>query len=284
MRRVVVGALSLGLALTFAALGSVSSAAAAGSIGISDDGVTYGSTYPGTLFDSVAHLVPTDSDSESFFIRNDTGSAGFLRVVLRNVVFSDAAYGAALSVSASTPSKTGTAQPLTAATPCVVLVEGQTVQPGEIVPISAVVALGDLTGTAGQNATAEMSLRVELHDTSTGSLPTNPCILASPGTDVIVVPPAAPTGAGARPPAGTQPGDFVVVPNPGVVEPGEEPGSLPAQPQGNVTGMDPNTWLLYEERWWFVMLLAFVVGSLCFMIVDWRRQWRARHDGTEASA
>ena len=279
MRRFLVGAITLGIAL--AGIVPATSASAAGSITISDDGVTYGPAYPGTLYDSLYRLVPTDSESESFYIRNDTSNAGFLRIVLRNVSFNDPAYAAALSLSASTPTSTGSAVPISAAAPCAVLVQGQTVQPGETVHVSTVLALGDLTGKAGQNATAAFSIRVELHDTSTGSLPANACTLGTPGTDVVVVPPVDPpaTAGGA---GGT--GDFVVVPEPGVVEPGEDPGTLPADPQGNLTGIEPNTWLLYEERWWFVMLLAFVVGSLGFMIMDWRRQRLARQDEMETNA
>ena len=279
MRRFLVGAITLGIAL--AGIVPATSASAAGSITISDDGVTYGAAYPGTLYDSLYRLVPTDSESESFYIRNDTSNAGFLRIVLRNVSFNDAAYAAALTVSASTPAATGSAVPISAAAPCAVLVQGQTVQPGESVHISTVLALGDLTGKAGQNATAQFSLRVELHDTATGSLPANACTLGTPGTDVVVVPPVDPPATAGGAGGG---GGFVVVPDPGVVEPGEDPGTLPADPQGNLTGIDPNTWLLYEERWWFVMLLAFVVGSLCFMIVDWRRQGLARRDEMETNA
>jgi len=269
-------------AVVFGTLVVASSAAtaahAAGSIGVSDDGVTFGASYPGSLFDSIAHLVPMDSDSESFYIRNDTTEAAFLRIVLRDVTYSDAAYGAALSLSASTSARTGTPTPLTSATPCVVLVEGQTVQPGQVVPISAVLALGNLDGSAGQNATAAMTMRIELHDTSTGSLPVTACTTTptAPGTDVIVVPRPRP-GTGQNGASPTSPDIETGVQAPD----GETIGEFPGENQSSV---DPNTWLLYEERWWFVMLLAFVVGSLCFMIVDWRRQRRIRQDETGTGA
>ena len=277
MRRIVLGGIGLGLAL--ATLAPAAPAHAAGSIGISDDGVTFSSTFSGTLFDESWVLVPLDSESEVFYIRNETADPAFLRIVLRNVSYTDAAYGAALSVSASTPAASGAPAPLTTASPCVVLVEGQTVQPNEVVPVTAVLALGDLSGAAGQNATAQLDLRVELHDTSTGSLPAADCTTpaGTPRTDVVVVPrprPAAGGGGAATVPPATTPETQPATPE-------TDPGALPGENQSNI---EPNTFLLYEERWWFVMLLAFVAGSLCFMISDWLRRKRDLEDETETSA
>jgi len=278
MRRIIIGAIGLGLALS--ALAPATPAHAAGSIGISDDGVTYGTAYAGTLFDESWVLVPLDSESESFYIRNDTTEPAFLRITLRDVTYSDPAYGAALTVSATTPAESGSPRSLTSATPCAILVEGQTVLPGEVVPITAVLALGDLDGSVGQNATAAMSIRVELHDTSTGSLPAAACSTPSgtPGTDVVVVPPPRPhSGIGKG--SGTP---VAVVPEADPQTPDEtDPGQLPGVNQSNI---EPNTYLFYEERWWFVFLVAFVVGTLCFMIVDWVRRRRGLEDETETGA
>lgn len=261
-------------------LSAAGPAYAAGSIGISDDGVTYDTAYPGTLYDSIAHFVPMDSATESFYIRNDTGQPGFLRVTLRDVSFSEAQYGAALSISASTPAQSGAPKSLASATPCVVLVEGQTVQPGEVVPIATVLALGDLDGQSGQSATANLTVRVELHDTSTGSLPAAACTTApsTPGTDIIVVPPTRPAGGSGTIAKPATPDEAVVVPP---ASPETEPGELGGE---NQSFIDPNTWLLHEERWWLVLLLAFAAGSLCFMIVDWVRGRRGLEDETETSA
>lgn len=278
MRRIIVGAIGLGLAL--AALAPATPAHAAGSIGISKDGVTYGTSFPGTLFDQTWVLVPLDTESESFYIRNDTAEPAFLRITLRDVTYSDPAYGAALTVSATTPAESGSPRSLTSATPCAILVEGQTVAPGEVVPITAVLALGDLNGAVGQNATADFSVRVELHDTSTGALPAGACSTptGTPATDVVVVPPSRPhTGTGK---AGGTP--VTVAPETGTETPEEDdPGQLPGVNQSNI---EPNTYLFYEERWWFVFLVAFVVGTLCFMIVDWVRRKRGLEDETETGA
>lgn len=278
MRLHLAGAIGLGLVLV--TVGAAAPAHAAGDIGISDDGVTFGSSYPGTLFDSTGILVPLDSESESFYIRNETTEPAFLRITLRDVTYSDPAYGAVLTVSASTPAATGSPRSLMSATPCAILVEGQTVQPGEVVPITAVLALGDLNGSAGQNATADMSIRVELHDTSTGSLPAAACSTpaGTPGTDVVVVPRPRPHSGNGR--TGGTPA--TVVPETGTETPEEtDPGELPGVNQSNI---EPNTYLFYEERWWFVFLVAFVVGTLCFMIVDWVRRRRGLEDETETGA
>jgi hypothetical protein len=280
MRRILVGAIGLGLALS--ALAPSTPAHAAGSIGISDDGVTYGSAFPGTLFDETWVLVPLDSESESFYVRNDTSEPAFLRITLRDVSYSDPAYGAALTVSASTLTAIGSPRALSAATPCAILVEGQTVQPGEVVPITAVLELGDLTGSAGQNATADFTMRVELHDTSTGALPAAACSTptGTPSTDVVVVPPSRPQGGYGR--TGGTP--TTVVPETGTeteTPDDADPEELPGVNQSNI---EPNTFLYFEERWWFAFLAAFAVGTLCFMIVDWVRRRRALEDETETGA
>lgn len=273
MRRIVVGAIGLGVAM--ATLAPATPALAAGSIGISDDGVTFSSAYSGTLFDESWVLVPLDSEAETFYIRNETADPAFLRIVLRDVSFSDAAYGAALSASASTQSATGTPKPLTSATPCVVLVEGETVQPGAVVPITAVLELGDLSGSAGQNATADMSIRVELHDTSTGQLPPADCSTppGTPSTEVVVVPPSRPGYIGGGKPAGSP---ITVDPETGTETP--DPEELPTVNQSNI---EPNTYLWFEERWWFLFFVAFVVGRQWFMIGEWVRRRRGLEDETE---
>src|SRR5690554_7140761 len=76
--------------------------AAPGGVEVSPDGVHYSSNYSGALFTDIDHLVPGDSDTAIFYLRNSATEPGFLRITLRDVVTSNADFANALSMQAST--------------------------------------------------------------------------------------------------------------------------------------------------------------------------------------
>ncbi len=145
----------------------------------STDGITYSPSLTGPLFNGIALLVPGDSQSASFWVRNVSGSAGYLRVVLSDVIASSTVIADEITVRSSTPATIGTAVPLSSAAPCRVLVEGDFVPSGSAVKVTATLALGNLTGTAGQKDTASMSLGIGMSDAAVGSLPPTSCNGAS---------------------------------------------------------------------------------------------------------
>ena len=71
---IAVGAVLLGL--------GVPPASAAGELGLSPDGATWGSALPGPLFDPSFRWVPGDSEVRSFYVRNQSGDDGVLDVTL----------------------------------------------------------------------------------------------------------------------------------------------------------------------------------------------------------
>lgn len=77
-RRVLVSLL-LGVLTT---LGLSGTAHAAGELGVSPDGVTWGSTLPAPLFDPAFRWVPGDVEVASFFVRNQDPETGVLQVVM----------------------------------------------------------------------------------------------------------------------------------------------------------------------------------------------------------
>lgn len=60
------------------------SAQAADEIGVSRDGVTWSSSLPGGLFDSISLWVPGDSETEAFYVRNQGPSNAFLTIEARS--------------------------------------------------------------------------------------------------------------------------------------------------------------------------------------------------------
>lgn len=145
----------------------------------STDGINYAPALPGPLFSTINLVVPGDSQSASFWVRNTSASAGYLRVVLSDVVASSPAIADGITVSSSTPAHTGTAVPLSSASPCRVLVEGDLVPAGGAVRVTSTLVLGNLTGTTGQGDTASLSLGVGMSDAAVGGLPPTSCIGSS---------------------------------------------------------------------------------------------------------
>ncbi len=162
------------LALAQSVVAPTASAAPVG-MEFSADGVTYTPTFTGTLLTDITLVVPGDSQSSSFWVRNTSASAGYLRVLLSDVVASSPAIADGITVRSSTPTHTGADVPLSRAAPCWVLVEGEPVPAGGAVEVISTLTLGNLTGTVGQNETATLSLGVGMSDAAIGGLPPTSC-------------------------------------------------------------------------------------------------------------
>jgi len=256
-----------------------SAATGVGVVEVSDDGVTFARSYPGAIFDDIARLTPGDSQSETIYIRNTGPVAGYLRVTLRDVRYSDQHFGNALTVTTSTPGSTGSTTAISSANPCQVTHEGTVVAPGAVVPVVATLALGNLSGTDGQGATASLALRFTLSDTTPGTLPATNC--DTTGTTVPVTPtsPDGPRGADST---GSLPSTIVApapapAPNPSsstaaTAGDGANNGLFPASPVG--FNLDPNTWRLYQEYLVLILVLAAIIGAG----ISWFAGRRSRKD------
>ncbi|MGV8913146.1 MAG: hypothetical protein ACOH14_11100 [Rhodoglobus sp.] len=256
-----------------------SAASGAGVVEVSDDGINFSRTYSAIVFDNIAWLSPGDSQSETIYVRNTGTVDGYLRITMREVRFSDQHYGNALNLTTSTPAIAGTAKAISSANPCQVVHEGTILAPGDIVPVATALALGNLSGTDGQGATASLALRFTLSDTTPGTLPPTQC--DSTGTTV----PLTPTSHGAShpsAPAGTLSGALIVpAPSPSATpatQPGgaTDNGALPAVP--SVFSLDPNTWRLYEEYLVLILVLAAMIGAG----ISWFVGRRSRKDTEDA--
>lgn len=237
---------------------------AAGELDVSLDGATFSSGVAAPLFSDIARMIPGDAQQGTVFVRNSGADAGFLRVVVGDVVYTDLDFANALTLQAivagePTPPKMA----LSLAQPCWVLIEGITVSPGEVVQIDARTELGMLEGTRGQGATATATLTATLSDATPGSLSPTDC--GRPDISVPLTPQGprnAPPGALADPQADAS----------GGLVPGDVAGDLPVlNLPGGIT-IDPNTWRLLEE--WLVLFLfaSLALGAAWFAFVTRRRR------------
>ncbi len=129
---------------------------------VSGDGLTYGRQYAG-LFDGQI-LVPEGKATDSFVVRNDGATPGYMRVVLTTVVIPGRDVLDSLAISAGTTAHPGTFLPVSGARPCLTLLTGQRIAPGQSVRVNSVLVLGNLTATHGQGIPISFRLQVLLSE------------------------------------------------------------------------------------------------------------------------
>jgi hypothetical protein len=264
-------ALAVIVALLAIVLGAPTASAANPPIAISDDGVAYGDSFPGNLYDGVL-LIPGASASRAFWVMNTGPSSANLAITLIGVESASPDFLAAITNTASAGSHMGSAL-FSSAGDCVSLIHGVHLAPGESAKVSTTLAMSNVSGTTGQGAQAAFNLGVNLTSddvpaptgcTASPNPTPNPSPAPTPGPTsggpdsggggTVVIPglPTQPTDPGATPTATPTPS---VSPSPSASpEPGEpsEPGS------GDVPW---NTKRLYQE--WFVAawVIEFMLGG-----------------------
>lgn len=245
---------------------------AAGETEVSLDGTNFSAGITAPLYNDIARMIPGDAQHRTVYVRNSGADAGYLRVVLADVAYTDLDFANALTLQtviagATTPPKV----PLSLADPCWVLIEGVLVGPGETVTIDTSADLGMLDGVRGQGASATATLTATLSDATPGSISPSAC--GRPDVSVPITP-GSPVRAGTPgaiidPAAGT----------PGELVPGTTGGDLPVLSLPGGITIDPNTWHLLEE--WLVLILfaSLLLGAGWFALIKRRR----RGDTSEAS-
>jgi hypothetical protein len=254
---------------------------------VSDDGVNFSSSYPGAIFDSIATLVPGDSQSDTIYVRNTGSAPGFLRITLSDVSYSDQVFWDARIAKTKVSGGSGGSTAISSPNPCTVTNEGLLVAPGQTVPVLASLVLGYLNGTEGQGATASLSLRITLSGTTPGALPGTNC---STSGAIVPVTPISPSAPGVPKPAAPWPATIgltepstgahiapartsttVAVPPAGATD----TGLLPALPA--TLTLDPNTWRLYQGYLVLITVLAAAIGAGISWFLS-RRSWGDSED------
>lgn len=129
---------------------------------VSGEGSVFGTPYAG-LFDGRI-LVPEAAATDSFVVRNEGSSPGYVRVVLTTVVIPNRDVLDSLALSAGTSAHPGISLPVSGARPCLTLLEGQLIEPGQSVRVNSVLTLGNLTATHGQGVPIRFRLEVLLSE------------------------------------------------------------------------------------------------------------------------
>lgn len=256
-------------------------AAAAGELQVSADGSAYGFSLSTPVFQTLGAMVPGDSQASTVYVRNTGDEAGFLRIVLADVQYSDLDLANALTIQASVLQDAGAPTPVSLAEPCWVLNEGQTLAPGQSARIDLTAVLGNLDGTLGQGGTVRATLAANLSDMTPGSLPPTECGTANiaapllPGTSGTA--PSGGTGAPSAPALTTTAPDAASPSTP-------ETGDLPVLNLPGGFTIDPNTWQLWEE--WLVLFLfvSTAIGATWYVVVTRRRNRRQSEEASEALA
>lgn len=259
--RVIAIAASVLSGLTLALLAPSAAHAADDVVLVSLDGAAFSAGASGAVLTDIARMVPGDSQTGSFFVRNAGDEPGFLRIVLRDIDYTDAKLAQAVTLAADTITQDGVPTPMSFAEPCWVLSEGEVIAAGATTRVDLTAAVGQLVGRDGQNATVTANLGIALSDTTPGSLSPTDC----GGLDVNV--PVTPRDSPRTPPAGT------------LLEaaPSQSGGLVPNSPDlpvlnlPGLLGIDPNTWHLLEEYWVLVPLGSLVFGSLGYLLIVRRR-------------
>lgn len=180
-------------------------ASAADEVELSADGTTYSSTLASPLFSGATLLVPMESREASFWVRNSASFDTVMRISIQGSTWSDAAYASHLTVQAEVPGTTGTPVTVDTTAACRVLLFDVALDPAEEVEVTITLALGDLSGSAGQSADVGVTLGVALTQApgdGTGCSPTAQVPVVVPRGPVGQTPTPTPT-----PTATAAPGD-----------------------------------------------------------------------------
>ncbi|MDP3208645.1 MAG: hypothetical protein Q8M65_05815, partial [Rhodoglobus sp.] len=144
------------------AIAQSASAAPGDVVEVSADGVTYGPTFPGSLFGAI-RLVPGSSDTTTLWVRNPTSATAYLRVVLTEVVADDQDYWGALSVRTTVLGQVAS-MPMPSPSTCTVLATAVPMGAGQALPVIFALSLADLNGRQGQNGRADFAIGVTLSE------------------------------------------------------------------------------------------------------------------------
>lgn len=275
-RSIVSRAILAGVASVLLVVAGATPAHARGELDVSVDG-TFSSANNPPIFTTVTGMVPLESQSATFVVRNSGDEPGYLRVSVSNVSTSTPVLAEALSVQASVTGYAGAPVALSSASPCRVLTEGFVLRPGRSVTVYSVLAMGDLDGQAGQNGFAAFSFDIGLSDVAPGSIAPTSC---TPNSSVVPGPPDGPS----TPPDPNNPGTANPDGQPGpdpVATPTDRPSATPtAEPEVPVFqwpafptfDLDTNTVRLFQDWGALVPGLAFVLGAGWFLFIARRRR------------
>ncbi|UJP10266.1 hypothetical protein L2X99_00645 [Microbacterium sp. KUDC0406] len=194
------------LALVAALSTTAPASAAEADLLVSRDGVHYGTAEVLPIIPDDLRLVPGDTETVAFWVRNASGTAGLLRLDLLDPVSADPDFATRLELSATpqgAPSAPVSLAAGIAQGACTVLSGTRVLAPGETVRIDVTATLGaGLTGGQGARGTADFRMRAVLADAGAAAV-------QQPGS-ACAAPPASGSESGASSPAPQAPGELAI--------------------------------------------------------------------------
>lgn len=259
-------AVGLGLVLALSPAIAATQPAVAGPLGyvqVSNDGVAYGAALVSPVFTPSPVLVPLQSASASFWVRNAGPDAAYLLLTLDDSSWGSWDYASGLSLSAAVPGRAGAAVPLSATPACTVLLAGVALGAGGSVEVTLTLALGDKDGASGQTSWASIDMGVALTQAAGLGAPTD---CSTPVTPVVVVPAPSPASGTVAPTTDAE----VVVPGDG----DSEPNPVPFPDPDNVLEVLTNTLASFNTDMLSVASASVPLGAGLFLLVGFGRRAR----------
>ncbi|MFL6154749.1 MAG: LPXTG cell wall anchor domain-containing protein [Marmoricola sp.] len=148
--------------------GTISTASAAGEIGLSTDGVHWSSTLPGPLFDPTFRWVPGDVETATFYVRNQDPDAALLDVTMLTgpvetlIASGDLTVGARVDGGAFTDATTAGSH---------LLVDQVPVASGAVRKVDVRVSFDPASTNETQDLRLDLNFRVQLSQDSSVSTP-----------------------------------------------------------------------------------------------------------------
>jgi len=248
-------------------------------VAISPDGITYGDSFPGQLFDGVV-LIPGASATRSFWVKNTGPSGANLAITVIDVAALDPVVLSALTITAQAGTKSGSAG-FDDVRDCVSLIHGIPLAQDADVRVDVTLTMANVGGTTAQGTSASFNLGVNLTSDEVPA-PTG-CVVAEPEPTPSASPdPPLPDTGGSvvvpgLPPAPTDPGP-TATPSPlPTASPSAAPSPSPSPEPGEPPAVAANTERLHQE--WFVAawVIEFILGGY----FAWRTARRRQVEGAQ---
>ena len=169
-------ATALGLVASINLVAAPSPASAATELLVSADGVTFGTSLPGGLFDGVGPMVPEDTATASFWVKNPTVDLASFRVSVQDMIVSSPVLATSMTLSTwdQGTGMTNTSQLDTLAV-CDVVVPGQSLPGGAIIRVDMTITMLSVTGSTAQGQIGELNFLAAMRDATAGPFPSSAC-------------------------------------------------------------------------------------------------------------
>jgi len=154
---------------------------------VSSDGVRFGHSLETGLFDGFGTIVPGDSDSAVFWVKNPTSKDVSMRVSVRDFVPPSAAFAQVVSLSSWDSLSDASGQiGLSDVSDCSVVVQSRALAAEEIVEVKLSLEMLDVADKVAQGDSGALSFAVSMREEVAGPFPSSAC-----DDDAVILDPAA---------------------------------------------------------------------------------------------